>query len=82
MIKPTRIVFFVITLAVVATAASAQQPQPPQQSPSSLALQITGIIAQWAQAIEALQKQNADLQTQLSAVTKERDDLKAAQKDK
>ena len=47
--------------------------------PSQVALQISGIIGQWAQALEALQKQNADLQRDLATVTKERDELKAKQ---
>jgi CHASE1-domain containing sensor protein len=64
---------FVLLLSLTA-AAFAQQPQ---QTPSQIALQIDNIINGWAQAIEALQKQNADLQAQLTAVTKERDDLKA-----
>jgi hypothetical protein len=63
----------VLSLVLVSTSIAQQ----PQQSPSAVALQITGIIGQWAQAIEALQKQNTDLQKELAAVTKERDDLKA-----
>lgn len=51
--------------------------QPPQQTPTQLALQINGIIGQMAQGLEALQNQNAELQKQLAAVTKERDELKA-----
>jgi hypothetical protein len=63
----------VLSLVLVSTSIAQQ----PQQSPSAVALQITGIIGQWAQAIEALQKQNTDLQKELAAVTKERDELKA-----
>jgi hypothetical protein len=69
---------FVIVFCLASFPALAQT-QPQQQSPSSVALQITSIIGQWAQAIEALQKQNADLQRDLAAVTKERDELKAKQ---
>jgi hypothetical protein len=58
--------------------AGAQAPQQPtQQTPTQIALQLNGIIGSWAQAIEALQAQNASLQQQLAAVTKERDELKA-----
>jgi 2,4-dienoyl-CoA reductase-like NADH-dependent reductase (Old Yellow Enzyme family) len=70
-----RLLAFACALLVIATPVIAQQPT--QQTPSQIALQIDNIINGWAQAIEALQKQNADLQAQLTAVTKERDDLKA-----
>lgn len=66
-----------LVLLLIAMPASAQ-PQQQQQTPSQLALQLQQIIGNWAQAIEALQKQNADLQQQLTAVTKERDELKQA----
>lgn len=51
--------------------------QQPGQTPSQAALQITVVLGQWAQALEILQKQNADMHIQLDAVTKERDELKA-----
>lgn len=41
-----------------------------QQTPAQMALSINGVIGQWAQILEAQQKQIADLQKQL-------DDLKA-----
>jgi septal ring factor EnvC (AmiA/AmiB activator) len=59
---------------LLATPALAQPPQ--QQTPSQVAIQVVNVINGWAQALEALQKQNADLQTQLASVTKERDELK------
>ena len=65
----------VIGIILVVSVAFAQQPQ--QQSPSQLALQITGVIGQWAQMLEVQQRQIAELQGQLAAVTKERDELKA-----
>lgn len=57
---------------LISVPAWAQQPV--QQTPSQVALQITGILGQWAQALEALQKENADLR-------KERDELKAKEKE-
>jgi hypothetical protein len=80
-----------ILLAAGIAAAFAQQPQPAQATPSQIAasvhtstngwvqgiLQLDSIIGQWGPAIESLQKQNADLQRDLAAVTKERDELKA-----
>ena len=52
----------IVILAMAGTAAAQQAPQ----SPSSVAIQITTVIGQWAQAIETLQKQNADLQKELA----------------
>lgn len=43
-------------------------PAAAQQSPSALALQINGVIGQWAQAIESLQVQNAKLEKQLADI--------------
>lgn len=71
-----------VLLTIVANAmvfSSFALAQPQQQTPSQVAIQITSIIGQWAQAIEALQKQNTDLQHQLDTVTKERDELKSKQ---
>lgn len=66
--------FMLLAALVFAVPVSAQQVQ---QTPSQVALQLSGIIGQWAQALEALQKQNADLHAQIAIVTKERDELKA-----
>lgn len=49
-------------LLALTVAASAQQPQ---QTPAQVALTINGVIGQWAQALEAQQKQIADLQKQI-----------------
>jgi septal ring factor EnvC (AmiA/AmiB activator) len=68
---------FAIVLASCLSTSPAFAQQSPQQSPTQLALQINGIIGQMAQGLEALQQQNAELQKQLAAVTKERDELKA-----
>jgi hypothetical protein len=38
-------------------------------TPSQMALQVDGIINQWAQQLEALQQQNAALQRQVSDLT-------------
>ena len=56
------LIALVTSLATVGTASAQQAPQ----SPSSVAIQITTVIGQWAQAIETLQKQNADLQKELA----------------
>lgn len=79
--KTVSILYFVIWFSawLLMAQATAQPQQPQQQTPSQIALQINGVIGGWAQALEALQKQNADLQQQLAAVTKERDELKAKQ---
>jgi septal ring factor EnvC (AmiA/AmiB activator) len=68
----------ILAALLFSTATLAQQP-----SPSQVALQITGILGQWAQMIEAqqaqietLNKKSAELQAKLDAVTAERDQLK------
>ena len=65
-----------ICTLIISAPALAQTPQP-QQTPSKIPIQMTSIIGTWAQTIEMLQRQNAELQVQLDAVTKERDALKA-----
>ena len=65
----------VIATAAPRSCAHAQQPAP--QTPSQVALQMQQIISGWAQGIEALQKQNAELQAQLATLTKDRDEWKA-----
>lgn len=67
----------IIVLSLISSPALAQQPQ--QQSPAEVALQINSIITQFAQGLTALQQQNAKLQADLAAMTKERDDLKTKQ---
>jgi hypothetical protein len=67
--------WLVILCLLFTTPVLAQQPQ--QQTPSQIAIQLSNIIGQWAQAIETLQTKNAELQKQLDAVTKERDELQA-----
>lgn len=62
-----------VVLLLSATAASAQQ----QQTPSDLALQINGVIGEWARQLQTQQQRINELQGQLATMTKERDDLKA-----
>src|SRR5262249_28233192 len=55
-------------------------PLPVQQqapTPAEIVLQINRVLSDWVQALSALQKQVPELQQQLQAVTRERDDLKA-----
>jgi len=52
---------FAILLCLVSFSALAQQ----QPTPSQTAIQIDNVVNQWAQQIEAQQKQIADLQKQL-----------------
>lgn len=49
-------------LCLMPVCANAQQ----QASPSQTAIQIDNVINQWAQTLEALQKQNADLQKEVA----------------
>jgi hypothetical protein len=70
---------FALMLMLALATPAFSQPQP-QQTPSQVALQLNNVIASWAQALEALQKENAELQQQLGAVTKERDELKASKR--
>lgn len=56
-------------LCLVTLPAYAQQP-----TPSQTAIQIDNVINQWAQTIEALQRENADLKKQI-------EDAKAAKAD-
>jgi predicted RNase H-like nuclease (RuvC/YqgF family) len=51
---------FIVLSLLVAGPARAQQPTPAQT-----ALQIDNVINQWAQTIEALQRENADLKRQI-----------------
>lgn len=61
-------VLIAVGLALVLLGpAVAQQPQ--QQSPSAVAIQINTVIGQWAQALEALQKDNAELQKRITDLT-------------
>jgi hypothetical protein len=53
-----RLIAFVLCL--MAVPAHAQQP-----TPSQTAIQIDNVINQWAQTIEALQRENADLKKQI-----------------
>lgn len=50
-----------IILALLTAPAYAQQQLPP----SSVALQINSIVGQWAQELEALRQQNAQLQAKI-----------------
>ena len=47
-------------LCLMASTAFGQQP-----TPSQTAIQIDNVINQWAQTIEALQRENAELKKQL-----------------
>jgi hypothetical protein len=60
---------FAVVLCLMAVPAFAQQP-----TPSQTAIQIDNVINQWAQTIEALQRENADLKKQI-------EDTKAAKTD-
>ena len=53
----------VLLTALIPAVASAQTQQP---TPTQTALQIDNVINQWAQTLEALQKQNADLQREIA----------------
>lgn len=53
--------YVLLVFLLLPTAAFAQQ----QQTPSQVALQINNIVGQWAQTIEALQQQNAQLQARV-----------------
>jgi len=55
-----RLISTIAISLLLLTAASAQQ------TPTQLALQIDGIINQWAQAIESQQQQIAALQKQIA----------------
>jgi ABC-type transporter MlaC component len=65
-----------LTVLLVTTPALAQAPQA-QLSPAQVALQINNVVAQWAQQLEADKHTIKDLQEQLAAVMRERDELKA-----
>src|SRR5262249_39319394 len=74
---------YLLVFLSLATSALAQAPPPPlpaqqqQPTPADIALQINRVVGEWAQTITSLQKQMPELQQQLQAVTRERDDLKA-----
>ena len=51
---------FGFLLCLISWSASAQQ-----NTPSQTAIQIDNIINQWAQTIEALQRENAELRKQI-----------------
>ena len=55
----------VLLTALIPAIASAQTQQP---TPTQTALQIDNVINQWAQTLEALQKQNADLQREIEGL--------------
>jgi hypothetical protein len=55
----------ILIALVVPISTRAQQAPPQQQMPSQLALQLTSIIGQWAQTLEAQQHQMVELQSQL-----------------
>ena len=55
----------VLLTALIPAVASAQTQQP---TPTQTALQIDNVINQWAQTLEALQKQNADLQREIDGL--------------
>ena len=67
------------TIAVIATAAAIATPALAQQtlSPSQTALQIDAVVNQWAQVIEASQKQLAADHQKIDSLQKEIDTLKA-----
>lgn len=70
-----------LAVALLSSPAFAQQPQ--QLTPSQLAIQLNTVIGQWAQTIEAQQKQISDLQqeraklsTEIEKLRKEKPDAK------
>ena len=63
--QPKHVMKFLAAIAVLAMTAPAVAQQQ-QVTPSQMALQIQGIIGQWAQQIEADQRTIADLQKQIA----------------
>lgn len=63
----------VFAVALIPSVALAQQPQ--QQSISEFTLETSTRVNQLGQAAENLQKQNAQLQTQLAAANKRIEEL-------
>lgn len=70
----TTLYVWLLMIAILLSPAFGQQQQ---QKPSETAWQINNIVNDWVRQLEAYEKIVAQLQTQLAAVTKERDELKA-----